>query len=133
MWVILFLLVLGLIIYQSTGMDYFVEPFIHAIAHEWKSQELVQEKSRLAFVKEYIQVTLRSQSWSLRFVVRALCLLFLFSVRLMFWKSFAELDASRAVRFIQSWRDSRWPGCALLVQLFENLIALSMFAECHDG
>lgn len=106
----------------------FIEPLLRALVYEWQSESLVCNKNRIDFIKNYIQSTLRSQPFLMSAVIHLLSLSFLFFVRCASLHSFAQLDVARALCYIQMWRDSRWPGCAQLIQLFESLIALSMFA-----
>lgn len=110
----------------------FSEPFIKALACEWRVEGLLQEKGRLEFISTYIQATLKSQPRIMSFVIQSLCVIFLLSARLMKWNSFAKMDSKQASQLIKSWRNSRWPGFSQLVQLFENLIALTLFSLGPD-
>ncbi len=112
----------------------FIDPFIYALAYEWQAEKLVREKKHVSMSCAYVQSTLRSQSLALGFVIHTLCFFFLITVRLTSLQSFSKLPPQQAVRFIQRWRRSRWPGFAQLIQLFENLIALSLysFLENHE-
>ncbi len=107
----------------------FTKPFLMALTAEWGVQYFFANESLRQKVLQYIQSTFRSLPTSMRTIIFVFCFLFLFSARCLTGKGFCAMTESEAIAHIQKWRRSYIPGCSQLIQLFENLIALSMFAN----
>lgn len=107
---------------------HFVQPLIFFLACEWNVGSLLTEQKSTQEIVDYIQRSFATLPFTLRRVIEFFCFLFLLSARLFFFRSFSSMPTEVAIQLIHRWRDSKWPGCAQLIQLFENLIALPLFA-----
>lgn len=108
---------------------HFVQPLIIFLASEWKVSALLTEQQSTQEIIQYVQRSFATLPFTLKRVIEFFCFLFLLSARLFFFQSFSSMKTEVAIQLIHRWRHSRWPGCAQLIQLFENLIALPLFAR----
>lgn len=110
---------------------FFLTPFIIGLSYDWfKKTEL--SSGDIFFIRSYVIKSFSVFPLFFKFVFYTLGLFFLIFCPLLFCKSFSCLKPYKASLYIQKWRQSSIPGCSEFIQVFENLIALSMFAGVGD-
>ena len=112
---------------------HFLSPLVMNLAIQWGSAKHLDEDKRKRFIFNYVRKNFSVFPVLFQTFIYFFCGLFLFSSWCCYLKSFSRLKSDKAIRLLEIWRFSFLPGCSEFIQLFENLIAVSMFAVIVDS
>lgn len=110
----------------------FLSPLVNNLAMQWGSTQNLDEDGRKRFIFNYIRKNFSVFPKLFRIFIYLFSGLFLLSSWCFYLKSFSRLRRDKAIRLLERWRFSFVPGCSEFIQLFESLIAVSMFAVMVD-